>query len=117
MAELKILHNPRCSKSRETLKLLQDKGYEPEVIEYLKQPLSEAELRALYSQLALDEVKSMMRVKEAEYKEAGLQDPHTTDEDRFAAMAKYPKLIERPVVIKGNKAKIGRPPESVLDIL
>lgn len=117
MAELKILHNPRCSKSRETLKLLQDNGHEPEVVEYLKQPLSEAELRTLFSQLGLDDVKSMMRVKEAEYKEAGLQDPNTTDDDRFAAMVKYPKLIERPVVVKGNQAKIGRPPESVLDIL
>ncbi len=117
MAELKILHNPRCSKSRETLKLLQDNGHEPEVVEYLKQPLSEAELRTLFSQLGLDDVKSMMRVKEAEYKEAGLQDPNTTDDERFAAMVKYPKLIERPVVVKGNQAKIGRPPESVLDIL
>lgn len=94
MAELKILHNPRCSKSRQTLTLLQEKGYDPVVVEYLKQPLSEAE-----------------------YKEAGLQQADTSDDERFAAMAAHPKLIERPVVINGDKAKIGRPPESVLDIL
>ena len=117
MAELKILHNPRCSKSRQTLTLLQEKGYDPVVVEYLKQPLSEAEIRELFAKLGLDDVKSMMRVKEAEYKEAGLQQADTSDDERFAAMAAYPKLIERPVVINGDKAKIGRPPESVLDIL
>lgn len=117
MAELKILHNPRCSKSRETLALLQDKGLTPEVVEYLKEPLNVAELKTLYAQLGLTDVTSMMRVKEAEYKDAGLDNPSTTDDERFAAMAACPKLMERPVVINGGVAKIGRPPESVLDIL
>ena len=115
--EIKILHNPRCSKSRETLKLLEEKGIAADVVEYLKEPLSEAELKSLFAKLGMDDVKKMMRVKEAEYKEAGLNGADVTDEQRFAAMAEYPKLLERPVVINGDKARIGRPPESVLDIL
>ena len=87
------------------------------MVEYLKEPLSEAELKSLFSKLGLDDVRKMMRVKEAEYKEAGLNGADVTDEQRFAAMAEYPKLLERPVVINGDKARIGRPPESVLDIL
>ena len=87
------------------------------MVEYLKEPLSEAELKSLFSKLGLDDVRKMMRVKEAEYKEAGLNGTDVTDEQRFAAMAEYPKLLERPVVINGDKARIGRPPESVLDIL
>ncbi|GGF58275.1 arsenate reductase (glutaredoxin) [Alteromonas lipolytica] len=117
MADIKILHNPRCSKSRETLKLLEDKGIAPEVIEYLKTPLTAAELRELYQQLGFSDVKQMMRVKEAEYQQAGLNAADTTDDQRFAAMVEYPKLLERPVVINGDKARIGRPPESVLEIL
>lgn len=117
MSEIKILHNPRCSKSRETLKLLEENGIAADVVEYLKAPLSEAELKSLFAKLGLDDVKKMMRVKEAEYKEAGLNGADVTDEQRFAAMAEYPKLLERPVVINGDKARIGRPPEAVLDIL
>ena len=117
MSEIKILHNPRCSKSRETLKLLEEKGIAADLDESLKEPLSEAELKSLFSKLGLDDVRKMMRVKEAEYKEAGLNGTDVTDEQRFAAMAEYPKLLERPVVINGDKARIGRPPESVLDIL
>ena len=79
MAELKILHNPRCSKSRQTLTLLQEKGYDPVVVEYLKQPLNEAEIRELFAKLGLDDVKSMMRVKEAEYKDYSKQTHLTTN--------------------------------------
>lgn len=117
MADIKILHNPRCSKSRETLKLLEEKGINAEVVEYLKTPLTETELRELYSKLSFTDVTQMMRIKEAEYKEAGLNEASTTDDQRFAAMVQYPKLLERPVVVNGNKARIGRPPESVLEIL
>ncbi|NVK57394.1 MAG: arsenate reductase (glutaredoxin) [Alteromonadaceae bacterium] len=117
MADIKILHNPRCSKSRETLKLLEEKGIEADIVEYLKTPLTEQELRALFNKLDIDTVTQMMRVKEAEYKQAGLNAADTTDDQRFAAMVQYPKLIERPVVINGNKATIGRPPESVLEIV
>lgn len=117
MPEIKILHNPRCSKSRETLKLLEDNGVNAKVIEYLKTPLSGSELRDLYRKLGFSDVQQMMRVKEIEFKEAGLDAADTTDEQRFAAMVQYPKLLERPVVINGDKARIGRPPESVLDIL
>lgn len=117
MSEIKILHNPRCSKSRETLKLLEENGITADVVEYLKQPLTEAELKALFAKLGLSDVKQMMRVKESEYKEAGLNAEGVTDQQRFAAMVQYPKLLERPVVINGDKARIGRPPESVLDIL
>lgn len=87
------------------------------VIEYLKTPLTETELRDLFSKLSLTDVKQMMRTKEPEFKEAGLNSPNTTEDDLFAAMVATPKLVERPVVINGDKAKIGRPPESVLDIL
>lgn len=117
MAEIKILHNPRCSKSRETLKLLESQGIAPTVIEYLNTPLSETEIRELYKKLALSGVKQMMRTKESEFKEAGLNKPDVNDDELFAAMVATPKLIERPVVINGDKARIGRPPEAVLDIL
>ncbi|MDC8831166.1 arsenate reductase (glutaredoxin) [Alteromonas gilva] len=117
MANIKILHNPRCSKSRETLKLLEEKDIAVDIIEYLKTPLTEQEIRSLYTKLDLENVTQMMRVKEPEYKAAGLNSADTTDDQRFAAMVQYPKLIERPVVINGDQAKIGRPPESVLDIV
>lgn len=117
MSKIKILHNPRCSKSRETLKLLEGKGIEAEVVEYLKTPLSTEQLQTLYQQLQLDSVVQMMRTKEPEYKIAQLHLDDVSDEQRFAAMSQYPKLLERLVVINGNEAKIGRPPEAVLDIL
>lgn len=117
MSEIKIIHNPRCSKSRETLKLLQEKNLDVSIIEYLKVPLTLTELKEIYHQLEIDSVIGMMRTKEADYKTAELHADNVTDEQRFAAMVKYPKLIERPIVIKGSKAKIGRPPEAVLDIL
>lgn len=116
MPTITILHNPRCSKSRQTLALLEENGVQPDVVEYLKTPLSVEEIKSLYSKLAIDEVSQMMRVKEAEFTQAGLT-KDSDDEALFTAMASYPKLIERPVVINGDKAKIGRPPEAVLDII
>lgn len=112
----KIYHNPRCSKSRQTLQMLGEKGIEPEVIEYLKTPPSAAELRELLGLLGIGP-RQLMRSKEAEYKAAGLDDPALSDEALIAAMVAQPKLIERPIVIHDGKAAIGRPPELILDIL
>jgi arsenate reductase (glutaredoxin) len=116
MSNVQILHNPRCSKSRQTLQLLQENNVEPEVIEYLKKPLEKIELIDLKSKLGVDSYLDMMRPKEAEFKELCLSKESTEDE-LLAALINTPKLLERPVVIKGNKAKIGRPPENVLLIL
>lgn len=117
MSSVQILHNPRCSKSRQTLTLLQEKGIDVEVTEYLKHPLTREQLEAIATKLGASSPRDMMRTKETEYKELALGESTVTDEQLFDAMVSVPKLIERPVVIKGNKARIGRPPESVLDIL
>ena len=111
-----IFHNPRCSKSRQTLQLLQDNGVEPEVVEYLKNPPSKNRLKQILKMLGL-EPRQLMRTKETEYKEQGLADESLTQEQLIDAMLATPKLIERPIVINGDKAAIGRPPESVLEIL
>lgn len=110
-----IWHNPRCSKSRQALGLLEEKGETPAVVEYLKTPPSADELRAVLKQLGL-RPRELMRTKEAVYKELGLA-AVTDDEALIAAMAANPVLIERPVVISGGKAALGRPPERVLDVL
>ncbi len=112
----RIYHNPRCSKSRQTLQLLGEKGIEPEVVEYLKTPPSAEELREILRLLGIGP-RQLMRSGEAEYKEAGLDDPGLSDAQLIAAMVAHPRLIERPVVIRDGKAVIGRPPENVLDIL
>ncbi len=117
MTSISIIHNPRCSKSRQTLALLEEKGITPTVVEYLKTPLSKDELKEIYKKLNIDSVRQMMRTKEEEYKASHLGDAHVSDEALFEAMATTPKLIERPIVIHGSHARIGRPPESVLDIL
>ncbi|MBN3575728.1 MULTISPECIES: arsenate reductase (glutaredoxin) [Vibrio] len=110
-----IYHNPRCSKSRQTLALLEEKNIQPDIIRYLDTPPSVAELKSLFAQLSLDNVRAMMRTKEDVYKELNLAD--ATDEQLFEAMSANPKLIERPIVISNGQAKHGRPPEQVLDIL
>lgn len=111
-----IYHNPRCSKSRETLKLLQEKGMEPNVREYLKDVPSAEELQTVLKALGIN-ARELLRTKEAEYKEAGLNDTSLDDDAIIDAMTRFPKLIERPIVINGDQARIGRPPESVLEIL
>lgn len=113
---VKIYHNPRCSKSRETLSLLQEQGVEAEVVEYLKTPPSHAELQQILQQLGL-KPRQLMRTKEPEYKENGLDDPSLSDSELIEAMVRVPKLIERPIVISNGKAAIGRPPQNVLEIL
>jgi arsenate reductase len=109
-----IYHNPRCSKSRQTLELLREKGVEPEVVEYLDHPPGAAELKDLLAKLGL-KPRQLLRAKEA--KEVGLDDPSLSDEALIAGMAANPRVIERPIVVKGKKAVLGRPPEKVLAIL
>ena len=113
---IEIYHNPRCSKSRQTLQLLQEQGVEPEVVEYLKTPPDRKTLEQILNLLGL-EPRDLMRKKESEYKENRLDDPNLTREQLIDAMVAHPKLIERPIVIKDGKAAIGRPPEKVLEIL
>ena len=111
-----IYHNPRCSKSRQTLDLLRQNGAEPEIIEYLKTPPTIAELKALLAKLGL-KPRELLRTKEPEYRAAGLNKPELSDAEILRAMIDHPKLIERPIVVHGNKAMLGRPPERVLEIL
>jgi arsenate reductase (glutaredoxin) len=113
---VEIYHNPRCSKSRQTLQLLEDQGFKPGITDYLKTPPDRAELEKILSMLGM-EPRDLMRKKEAEYKEAGLDNPALTREALIQGMIDHPKLIERPIVISNGKAVIGRPPERVLDIL
>lgn len=110
-----IIHNPRCSKSRQTLALLEEKGIEPQIIKYLDEPLSVEQLKTLYAQLGVDNVRAMMRTKEAVYKELDLA--QADDDALFNAMVEHPKLIERPIVVNNGQARHGRPPEQVLEIL
>jgi arsenate reductase (glutaredoxin) len=111
-----VYHNPRCSKSRQTLALLQEKGIEPEIVEYLKTPPSAAELKAILGKLGMAP-RELMRKGEAAYKERGLADASKSDDELIAAMVAEPILIERPIVLSGGKARLGRPPEQVLEIV
>jgi arsenate reductase (glutaredoxin) len=115
MSKVTIWHNPRCSKSRQTLALLEEQGVAPEVRTYLDDAPSEDEIRAALAALDLKPIEAM-RTKEAEFKELGLT-KDSPDDALIAAMASTPKLIERPVVFANGKARLGRPPESVLEIL
>ena len=111
-----IYHNPRCTKSRQALALIEQRGIKPKVIEYLATPLSEAELKRLLKLLGMAP-RDLLRQKEAEYKQAKLDDPDVSDAEIIRAMVKYPRLIERPIVVAGSKAALGRPPENILGIL
>lgn len=111
-----IYHNPRCSKSRQTLELLQSRGIEPEIIEYLKTPPSKSRLKEILKLLGM-EPRDLMRKNEDEYKKAKLDNTKLGKDDLIAAMVKYPILIERPIVLANGKAAVGRPPEKVLEIL
>ena len=116
MSNVTIFHNPRCSKSRQTLALLEENGVEPAIVKYLETPPSAEELKAVLSKLGIS-ARELLRTKEAEYKEAGLDNQELSEDEVIARMIEFPKLIERPIVIKGDAARIGRPPESVLEIL
>ena len=111
-----IYHNPRCSKSRETLNLLQSKNIEPSVVEYLKTPLSHEQISTLVSQLGFNSARDLMRIKEEQYKTLNLKDENS-ESVLIDAMVNHPKLIERPIVVNNNKAALGRPPENVLSVL
>ncbi|MCU7941447.1 MAG: arsenate reductase (glutaredoxin) [Candidatus Thiodiazotropha sp. (ex Cardiolucina cf. quadrata)] len=113
---VEIYHNPRCSKSRQTLQLLQARGIDPDVVEYLKTPPDKATLGQILDMLGL-EPRELMRTKEKEYKALQLDNPSLSRDQLIDAMIANPKLIERPIVIQNGKAAIGRPPEKVLDIL
>ena len=116
MTNVSIIHNPRCSKSRQTLALLEEQGCDITIIEYLKTPLSATEIGSIQAKLGVTP-REMMRVKEEEYKQQNLADIDVTDGQLIQAMVDTPKLIERPIVLANNKAAIGRPPENVLTIL
>ncbi|TBW54449.1 arsenate reductase (glutaredoxin) [Marinobacter halodurans] len=112
----RIFHNPRCSKSRQTLALLEEKGIQPEILRYLDTPPTADELAGILKQLGKSP-RDLMRKGESEYRELGLDDSSLTDDQLIEAMVAHPKLIERPIVLHDGKAALGRPPESVLDIL
>jgi arsenate reductase len=116
MTDLTLYHNPRCSKSRGALELLEARGLTPQVVRYLETPPSAAELRELLSKLGIG-ARALLRSGEDEYKELGLADASLSDEQLIAAMAAHPKLIERPILVAGKRAVIGRPPEKVLELL
>ncbi len=113
---VEIYHNPRCSKSRQTMQLLEDNGVKTEVIEYLKTPPDHQTLEQILQMLEM-EPRELMRKKEAEYKENSLDNPDLSRAQLIDAMIAHPKLIERPIVITNGKAALGRPPERVLEII
>lgn len=116
MSEFVILHNPRCSKSRETLQLLQANDVQPQIIEYLKEPPTASELHDILRKLDRRPAE-LMRSKEAVYKELELGQRDLNDDELIQIMTEHPKLIERPIVIRGEQARVGRPPQQVLELL
>lgn len=115
--DVTIYHHPRCSKSRETLKLLEEKDLNPDVILYLETPPSTDTLKALISKLGFSSARELMRKGEEIYKELNLADPAINEQQLIQALADHPRLIERPIVLANGQARIGRPPEKVLEIL
>ena len=116
MTDLTLYHNPRCSKSRGALELLESRGLTPNVVRYLDTPLDAAQLRNLLGKLNIS-ARQLLRTGEDEYKTLNLADSNLSDEQLIDAMAAHPKLIERPILVAGNNAIIGRPPEKILEIL
>lgn len=116
-AGVTIYHNPRCSKSRETLSLLKANGVEPDVVLYLETPPDAQTLKSLLSKLGFASARDLMRQKEHLYKELNLKDESLSEEQLIQVMIDNPKLIERPIVLANGQARIGRPPESALEIL
>jgi arsenate reductase (glutaredoxin) len=113
---IKIFHNPKCSKSRKTMELLSEKGLQPQIIEYLKTPPDQKQLEGILDMLNL-QPRQLMRTHESEYKDNNLANESLSRDQLIAAMIQFPKLIERPIVINNGKAAIGRPPETILEIL
>lgn len=107
-------HNPRCSTSRNGLAMLREKGIEPNIIEYLKTPPDKARLKELLEMMDMHP-RDLLRKKEAAFKEAGLDDETIEDEKVIEAMVAHPILIERPIIVNGKKARLGRPAEKILE--
>ena len=116
MDDTRLYHNPRCSKSRATLELLRERGVEPRIITYLDTPPSADELRSLLAMLRTS-ARGLLRTGEPEYADLSLADPGKSEDQLIEAMARHPRLIERPVFVHAGRAVIGRPPEQVLDLL
>ena len=114
--EVTLLHNMRCSKSRATLALLRERGIQPQIIDYLKDPPTTTQLKTILDMLGLSP-RQFMRQEEPEYRELGLDSELLSDKDLLAAMHENPRLIQRPILIANGKAAIGRPPEAILAIL
>jgi len=116
MSDIQIYHNPRCSKSRQTLALIEEQGITPEVILYLENTPDVATLKLLLNKLNM-QPRDLLRKGEQDYKDNNLKDPTLSDDELLKAMTAFPKLIERPIVVKGDQAVLGRPPENVLNLL
>ncbi|MGK9065106.1 arsenate reductase (glutaredoxin) [Stutzerimonas chloritidismutans] len=116
MTNLTLYHNPRCSKSRSALELLEARGHQPTIVRYLDTPPDAAQLTNLLALLGLS-ARELLRTGEEEYRSLGLDDPNLDDQALIAAMAAHPRLIERPILVAGDRAVIGRPPENVLELL
>ena len=114
--KLVIYHNPGCSKSRETLQIMQDNNVSPEIIEYLNEPPTAQELAAIIAKLGVS-ARELLRTTEEVYREAGLDDDSLNEEEIIEAICEYPSLLQRPIVVAGDRAIIGRPPVKVLDII
>lgn len=116
MTDLTLYHNPRCSKSRSALQLLEERGLQPTLVRYLEVPPTAAQLRDLLAKLGIP-ARQLLRTGEDEYRELNLADTALSEAQLIDAMAAHPRLIERPILIAGDRAVIGRPPENVLDLL
>lgn len=112
-----LYHNPRCSKSRQTLALLEENGIQPKVVLYLEQPPTVSELGNIVKKLGFTSARQLMRTKEEAYKASGANDPALSEDALLQRMVENPKLIERPILLANGKAALGRPPENVLEIL
>ncbi|MBS4085650.1 arsenate reductase (glutaredoxin) [Pseudomonas rustica] len=116
MTDLTLYHNPRCSKSRGALELIEARGLSPNVVRYLETPLNAAQIKALLGKLGIS-ARQLLRTGEDEYKMLQLADESLSEAQLIDAIAQHPKLMERPILEVGDKAVIGRPPENVLELL
>ena len=114
--EIIIYHNPKCSKSRKALEIIKNKNIEPTIILYLIDKLTKAEVKNLLSKLGLS-IRDILRTREDEYKNNNLKNENLTDDKLIDFLIRFPKLLQRPIVVKNNKAVIGRPPENILNLL